>query len=126
MGSGASYLQIYQSPGSNALQTANNVYAKLAELKKSFPADVDYKVPFESVTIIKVSMREVVKTLLQALGLVALVVFLFLQNWRSAIIPMLAIPVSITGNFLFFYTAWVYDQYTYHVWLCAGHRYCGG
>ncbi len=101
-GKRASYLQIYQAPGSNALETANNVYAKLAELKKSFPADVDYEVPFEAVTIIKTSMREVVKTLLQALGLVALVVFLFLQNWRSAIIPVMAIPVSLLGTFCFF------------------------
>jgi HAE1 family hydrophobic/amphiphilic exporter-1 len=101
-GKRASYLQIYQTPGSNALETANNIYRALAELKKSFPADVDFTVPFESVTIIKVSMGEVVKTLLQALGLVALVVFLFLQNWRSTLIPVLAIPVSILGTFCFF------------------------
>jgi hydrophobic/amphiphilic exporter-1 (mainly G- bacteria), HAE1 family len=101
-GKRASFLQVYQTPGSNALETADNVYATLAQLKKSFPADVDYEVPFESVTIIKVSMREVVKTLLQALGLVAFVVFLFLQNWRSTLIPVLAIPVSILGTFCFF------------------------
>ena len=101
-GKRASYLQIYQTPGSNALETADKVYAALNELKKSFPADVDYTVPFEAVTIIKVSMQEVVKTLLQALGLVALVVFLFLQNWRSTLIPVLAIPVSILGTFCFF------------------------
>ncbi len=101
-GKRASYLQIYQTPGSNALETANNVYAKLEELKKAFPSDVDYKVPFEGVTIIKTSMREVVKTLLQALGLVALVVFLFLQDWRSSIIPVMAIPVSLLGTFCFF------------------------
>src|SRR5450432_1909463 len=101
-GKRTSYLQVYQTPGSNALETADNVYAVLEQLKKSFPADVDYKVPFEGVTIIKVSMREVVKTLLQALGLVALVVFLFLQNWRSTLIPVVAIPVSILGTFCFF------------------------
>ncbi len=101
-GNRASTIQVYQSPGSNALQTAENVYAALAKLKKSFPADVDYKVPFESVTIIKVSIQEVVGTLLKALGLVAIVVFLFLQNWRSTIIPILAIPVSILGTFCFF------------------------
>ncbi len=101
-GNRASTIQVYQSPGSNALQTAENVYAELAKLKKSFPADVDYKVPFESVTIIKVSIQEVVGTLLKALGLVAIVVFLFLQNWRSTIIPILAIPVSILGTFCFF------------------------
>ena len=101
-GKRASYLQIYQAPGSNALETANGIYAALATLKKSFPADVDYSVPFESVTVVKVSMTDVVHTLLMTLGLVALVVFLFLQNWRSTLIPVLAIPVSILGTFCFF------------------------
>jgi len=101
-GNRASTIQVYQSPGSNALQTAENVYAALAKLKKSFPSDVDYVVPFESITIIKVSMQEVVGTLLKALGLVALVVLLFLQNWRSTLIPIMAIPVSILGTFCFF------------------------
>ncbi len=101
-GNRASTIQVYQSPGSNALQTAQNVYAALTRLKKSFPSDVDYVVPFESVTIIKVSMDEVVGTLIKALGLVAVVVLLFLQNWRSTIIPILAIPVSILATFCFF------------------------
>jgi len=101
-GKRASYLLIFQTPGSNALETANNVYAELAKLKKSFPNDIDYKVPFENVTIIKVSIQEVIGTLLKALALVALVVFLFLQNWRSTIIPILAIPVSILSTFCFF------------------------
>ena len=101
-GKPASYLMIYQAPGSNALETANNVYAAMEQLKKSFPADIDYKVPFESITIIKVSMHEVIDTLLKALGLVALVVLLFLQNLRSTLIPILAIPVSILGTFCFF------------------------
>ncbi|HEV3221711.1 MAG TPA: efflux RND transporter permease subunit [Puia sp.] len=98
----ASYLLIYQAPGSNALKTANGVYAQLAQLKQTFPADVEYKVPFEAVTVVKVSMSDVVWTLLKTLGLVALVVFLFLQNWRSTLIPVLAIPVSILGTFCFF------------------------
>ena len=101
-GNRSSCLLIYQAPGSNALETANGVYAVLAQLKKSFPADVDYTVPFESVTVVKVSMNEVVGTLLMALGLVAIVVFLFLQNVRSTLIPVLAIPVSILGTFCFF------------------------
>jgi HAE1 family hydrophobic/amphiphilic exporter-1 len=101
-GNRCSLLMIYQSPGSNALQTADNVYAKLTELKKTFPPDVDYIVPFESITIIRVSMQEVIGTLIKALLLVALVVFLFLQNWRSTIIPILAIPVSILSTFCFF------------------------
>ena len=98
----ASYLQIYQAPGSNALQTANGVYAELAKLKQTFPTDVAYSVPFESVTVVKVSMSDVVTTLLMTLGLVAIVVFLFLQTFRSTLIPILAIPVSIFGTFCFF------------------------
>jgi HAE1 family hydrophobic/amphiphilic exporter-1 len=101
-GKRASYLLIYQAPGSNALATADAIYKKMDELKKSFPRDIDYSVPFESVTVVKVSMHEVVITLLEALGLVALVVFLFLQNWRATLIPILAIPVSIVGTFIFF------------------------
>jgi len=98
----ASILTLYQTPGSNALETAAGIFKELKELKKSFPADVDYKIPFETVTVVKVSMQEVVQTLLIALCLVALVVFLFLQNWRATLIPILAIPVSILGTFAFF------------------------
>jgi len=101
-GKRASFLMVYQAPGSNALQTAENVYAELENLKRFFPPDVDYKVPFESVTIIRVSIHEVLDTLIKALGLVAIVVFLFLQNLRSTLIPVLAIPVSILGTFCFF------------------------
>ncbi|HVU53485.1 MAG TPA: efflux RND transporter permease subunit [Puia sp.] len=101
-GKRASYLQIYQSPGSNALRTAEGIYKELAQLKQFFPADVEYSVPFESVTVVKVSMHDVVNTLLMTLGLVAVVVFLFLQNLRSTLIPVLAIPVSIVGTFCFF------------------------
>jgi len=98
----ASYLLVYQAPNSNALETAENVYATMDDLKKSFPADVDYVVPFESITVVKVSVSEVVKTLLIALALVIVVVFLFLQSWRTTLIPVLAIPVSIIGTFIFF------------------------
>lgn len=101
-GKRASYMLIYQAPGSNALDIAEGVYAKMEELKKTFPKDIDYSVPFESVTVIKVSLHEVIVTLFEALGLVAIVVFLFLQNWRATLIPMLAIPVSIVGTFIFF------------------------
>ncbi|HTJ12046.1 MAG TPA: efflux RND transporter permease subunit [Dinghuibacter sp.] len=101
-GKRASYLQIYQAPGSNALKTAQGVYDELKQLRQFFPADVEYSVPFESVTVVKVSMADVVNTLLLTLGLVAIVVFLFLQNLRSTLIPVLAIPVSIFGTFCFF------------------------
>ena len=98
----ASFLRIYQAPGSNALETAKGIYKQLALLKQSFPADVEYSVPFEAVTVVKVSMSDVVWTLLKTLGLVAIVVFVFLQNFRSTLIPVLAIPVSILGTFCFF------------------------
>ncbi|HWB93693.1 MAG TPA: efflux RND transporter permease subunit [Puia sp.] len=99
----ASILRIYQAPGSNALETAKGIYKELALLRQSFPADVEYAVPFEAVTVVKVSMADVVRTLFLTLGLVAIVVFVFLQNFRSTLIPILAIPVSIMGTFIFFY-----------------------
>jgi HAE1 family hydrophobic/amphiphilic exporter-1 len=98
----ASYMMIYQTPGSNALDVANGVYKALDQLSKSFPSDVAFNVPFESVSVVKVSISEVIKTLLMALALVVLVVFIFLQDWRSTIIPILAIPVSIISTFIFF------------------------
>lgn len=101
-GKRASYLLVYQAPNSNAIETADNVYATMNELKKSFPTDVDYVVPFESVTVVRVSVHEVVVTLVIALMLVTFVVFLFLQSWRTTLIPVLAIPVSIIGTFIFF------------------------
>src|ERR1035437_7473243 len=85
--------------------TGSIVYLKdiaRVELGKFNYSGVAYKVPFESVTVVKESIKEVVKTLLEALALVVLVVFIFLQDWRSTIIPVLAIPVSIIGTFIFF------------------------
>ncbi|MFD2864992.1 efflux RND transporter permease subunit [Mucilaginibacter antarcticus] len=101
-GKRASYLLVYQAPNSNAIETAEGVYATMKELKKSFPGGVDYVVPFESITVVKVSVREVIETLIIALVLVIIVVFLFLQSWRTTLIPVLAIPVSIIGTFIFF------------------------
>ncbi len=101
-GKRSSYLLVYQAPNSNAIQTADGVYNAMENMKKYFPADVNYVVPFESVTVVKVSISDVVHTLLIALLLVTLVVFLFLQNWRSTLIPVLAIPVAIIGTFIFF------------------------
>jgi hydrophobe/amphiphile efflux-1 (HAE1) family protein len=101
-GKRASYLLVYQAPNSNSLETAEGVYKAMEQLKKTFPAGIDYVVPFESVTVVKVSVHEVVETLLEALALVVVVVFLFLQSWRATLIPVLAIPVSIIGTFIFF------------------------
>jgi HAE1 family hydrophobic/amphiphilic exporter-1 len=101
-GKRASFLIIFQSPGSNAIETARGIVRTLEQLKKSFPEDVDYLVPFETVSVVRVSIHEVTETLLIALLLVTLVVFIFLQNWRATLIPILAIPVSIIGTFAFF------------------------
>lgn len=101
-GKPASVLLVYQAPGSNALETAEGVYAALDEMQATFPADVKYNVPFESVSVVEVSINEVIHTLLEALVLVVIVVFLFLQSWRATLVPILAIPVSIIGTFIFF------------------------
>ncbi|WEK18928.1 MAG: multidrug efflux RND transporter permease subunit [Candidatus Pedobacter colombiensis] len=98
----ASLMAIYQSPGGNAVQTADGIDKVMQQLKKAFPKDLDYKVPYETVTVVKVSINEVVHTLIEALILVTLVVFFFLQSWRATLIPVLAIPVSIIGTFIFF------------------------
>ena len=101
-GKRASYLLVYQAPGANALETFKNVTKTMEQLSKQFPTDLSYVVPFEAASVVKVSIKEVVETLVIALLLVIVVVFLFLQSWRSTLIPVLAIPVSIIGTFIFF------------------------
>jgi len=98
----SAYLLIYQTATSNALETAQGIYNTMAELKKTFPPDLDFIIPYEAVSVVKVSIHEIIITLLIALGLVTLVVFLFLQTGRSTLIPVLAIPVAIVGTFVFF------------------------
>ncbi len=92
-------LAVFQLPDANALDTAERVRAKMEELKKDFPAGVDYAIKYDTTPFIKESVNEVVKTLRDATILVALVVLLFLQNWRSTIIPLCAVPVAIVGTF---------------------------
>lgn len=98
----AAFVLIYQAPGANALETFEGITKALEELRKSFPKDVDYLMPLETATVVKVSIEEVLHTLVEALILVVIVVFLFLQNWRATLIPLLAIPVSLIGTFIFF------------------------
>ncbi|RYZ29246.1 MAG: efflux RND transporter permease subunit, partial [Sphingobacteriales bacterium] len=98
----AAFLIIYQAPGANALSTYTALMERLNEMRKTFPKDIDFSVPLESVSVVKASMGEVVTTLVEALFLVVLVVFLFLQNWRATLIPVLAIPVSLIGTFILF------------------------
>jgi len=98
----AAFLLIYQAPGANALDTYEGVIKTLEEMRKTFPKDIDYIVPLETVTVVKASINEVMHTLVEALILVVFVVFLFLQSWRATLIPVLAIPVSLIGTFIFF------------------------
>jgi multidrug efflux pump subunit AcrB len=92
-------LSVYQLPGSNALQTASRVREKMEELKGRFPEGVDYTIVYDTTPFIYESIWEVGKTLVEAAILVAIVVLVFLQNWRSAIIPLVAVPVAIIGTF---------------------------
>ena len=102
MGKRSAFMLLYLAPGANALETNEGVMKTLTELRKSFPKDVDYLIPLETTTVVEVSIKEVLVTLLEALALVVIVVFLFLQNWRATLIPVLAIPVSLIGTFIFF------------------------
>ncbi|MDB5227800.1 MAG: multidrug efflux transporter permease subunit [Bacteroidota bacterium] len=101
-GKRAAFMLIFQSPGANALQTYDAVNKAMVEMKKSFPKDVEYSVPYETVSVVSASIKEVIYTFMEALLLVIIVVFLFLQSWRATIIPVLAIPVSLIGTFVFF------------------------
>ena len=101
-GQPAAFVLVYQAPGANTLETYKGINRALTEMKKNFPKDIDYLVPLETATVVQVSIKEVVKTLLIALLLVVLVVFLFLQTWRATLIPVLAIPVSLIGTFILF------------------------
>ncbi|WP_257656611.1 efflux RND transporter permease subunit [Parapedobacter lycopersici] len=98
----SSGMMINQMPGGNAVETAKGIYAALEELKANFPTDMDYVVNYETVSVIEASIENVLHTLIEALILVTLVVFIFLQSWRATLIPVLAIPVSIIGTFIFF------------------------
>jgi multidrug efflux pump len=92
-------MAIWQLPGTNALDVANRVRAKMEELKGHFPYDVDYDVGYDTTPFIRESIEDVIYTLLEAVGLVGVVVLLFLQDWRAMILPMIDVPVSIIGTF---------------------------
>ena len=92
-------LGIFLQPGANALDVADDVGRTMAEISKRFPAGMEFQNVYDTTRFVKVSIREVIKTLLEAMALVFLVVFLFLQNWRATLIPFAAVPVSLTGTF---------------------------
>lgn len=92
-------IPVFQQPGSNAIQLARDVRAKMEELKKSFPPDLDYSVVYDTTVFVNKSIEAVIHTLLEAIVLVVIVVLLFLQTWRASIIPLAAVPVSLIGTF---------------------------
>ena len=92
-------LSIYQSPGSNALQTADLIRARMTELRQQFPPGIDYDIFYDTTPFINESIHEVVKALRDAVILVGIVVLVFLQSWRATLIPLLAVPVAIVGTF---------------------------
>jgi multidrug efflux pump len=92
-------LPIFQAPGSNALQLSSDVRRTMEELKKNFPQGVDYRIVYDPTVFVRDSIREVVKTLFEAVLLVVITVVLFLQTWRASVIPLVAVPVSIVGTF---------------------------
>ncbi|MBE8970422.1 efflux RND transporter permease subunit [Nostocales cyanobacterium LEGE 12452] len=96
-------IAIYQSPGSNALDVSKNVQAQMNELIKDFPPGLKAQIVYDTVGFVQASLEEVLKTLVEAIALVVLVIFLFLQNWRATIIPLVAIPVSLIGALAFAY-----------------------
>src|ERR1043166_7202926 len=98
----ASIIGVYQAPGSNALAVAQGVRAAMAKLKSSFPEDMEYSIAVDSTAPVTDGIREIVITLGEAMLLVILVVFLFLQNWRATLIPIVAVPVSLIGTFALF------------------------
>ena len=98
----AGVMAIYQLPGSNAVQTAAAVNARMKELSATFPAGISYDVPLDTTKAVTSGIREIVFTLVEALALVVIVVFIFLQGWRATLIPLLAVPVSLIGTFILF------------------------
>src|SRR5437764_2161636 len=101
-GNPAAIIAIYQLPGSNAIDTMNRAKQLMEELKRRFPQDLDYTVSLDTTLAVSAGIKEIVKTLFEALALVIIVVFIFLQNWRATLIPLLAVPVSLVGTFAIF------------------------
>jgi len=101
-GKPAALLAIYQLPGSNAVKTAQGVRALMEEAKTRFPQGLDYVIPLDTTLAVTEGLKEIEHTLFEAIGLVILVVFIFLQNWRATLIPLLAVPVSLVGTFILF------------------------
>jgi hydrophobic/amphiphilic exporter-1 (mainly G- bacteria), HAE1 family len=101
-GKEAAVLMVYLLPGANQIASAQGVYQTLADLRRFFPDDVDYRITYDSTPAVSASIEGIVHTFFEALVLVILVVFIFLQSWRATLIPLLTVPVSLLGTFAFF------------------------
>lgn len=101
-GGPSAIIAIYQLPGSNAIDTANGIKKYMSQAKAQFPQDMNYTVSIDQTLAVAAGMKEILITLLIALALVILVVYLFLQSWRATLIPLLAVPVSLVGTFIVF------------------------
>lgn len=101
-GKPAALIALYQMPGANALEAADGAKAMMEKIKQSFPPDLDYVVALDTTLSVTEGIKEIKSTLIEALVLVILVVFIFLQGWRATLIPLLAVPVSLVGTFMLF------------------------
>src|SRR6267142_502141 len=101
-GQPAAVIAVFQTPGTNALAVADGLKKSMVEVKKRFPPDLDYAISLDTTLAVTEGIREIVFTLIAALILVIIVVFVFLQNWRATLIPMIAVPVSLIGTFAVF------------------------
>jgi hydrophobic/amphiphilic exporter-1 (mainly G- bacteria), HAE1 family len=101
-GKNAAIVAVYQLPGSNAVQTAAGVRKLMSQMKQRFPHDMDYAISLDQTGAVTEGMKEIIQTLVIAILLVIVVVYLFLQDWRATLIPLLAVPVSLVGTFVFF------------------------
>jgi HAE1 family hydrophobic/amphiphilic exporter-1 len=101
-GKPSAVLALYQLPGSNAIEAAQGAQKRMAELRQRFPSDLDYQVAIDTTKAVTAAIDEIGKTFWEALALVMIVVFVFLQGWRAALIPLLAVPVSLVGTFAVF------------------------
>ena len=121
-GKPAAIIAIYQLPGSNAIDTMDAAKKLMEEMKARFPADLDYVISLDTTLAVREGINEIVHTLFEALVLVIIVVFIFLQGWRATLIPLLAVPVSLVGTFALFPLLGFLDQHAVAVRPGAGHR----
>ena len=125
-GKPAGAMAVYLLPGANQLKAAETIYETMEHAKALFPPDMDYKIVYDTTPAVEASIEEILQTFVEALILVTLVVFIFLQNIRATIIPLITIPVSLIGTFIFFPAARLLAQHALDVRPGAGDRHRGG